>query len=485
MEAGSSASLSHGGPKDSFRGVPDDSLQKVANWKNNAQITAAPVGDLSSLQLEQLIKDGFSSRHLDSTHVPVSTAAMHFDLEGPFSEPEEYYRPFVPKHNTVSGLAGAITSVPTHPTTSTLHFPTNLESIPLPRTLAKSRKKPSPRDSPAKRTAWTNDTAEEHDSITSLPHVPTQERRSSRTSTMSSMVSAISFQGLGAIYIQPSKELNTMQSISNLRAKLQDMTSLGKPWARPDSRNGVHTASSSPSSIANISLRSRVHEAHTRLNQAINVPSQPTNRLSTQEWTGPSEWIEPSSTAQGPKEWIEDFLNRKEEADRAESALRMQEQNKGILSRSKSIHKLKSRLNKTRLFDDKTTQEQSQTSDPELPQLPRPQQQQPRRNMSLRRSISIRVLCSTTSLKPDQHKLHKSPRSHRAETCPNHQCVRIRSLPSLGPGTSPVSDVFSEDSDSVGVGVKGPVTRISESLREGFMCLGRRVSFRRGVGRGV
>ncbi|KAE8865444.1 hypothetical protein PTNB29_02591 [Pyrenophora teres f. teres] len=471
-DAVSSASLDHGNPKDSFRGALDEPLQNMASWTDTADITVTPrVEDVSSLQLTKIIKDDLSSRHLDSTHVPV---AMHFDMEGPFSEPEEYYRPFVPKQNTVSGLAdGAITSVPTHPTTSTLHLATRLESLHQPHTLVTSRRELSSRATPAKRTTWTNAAAEENDTIASLPHVPTQERRSSRTSTMSSMVSAISFQGLGAIYIQPSKELNTMQSISNLRAKLQDMRSLGKPWTRPDSRNEIHTASSSSRSIASIPLCSRVHDAHTRLNQALNAPSRPTNRINTQDWTGPSEWIEPSSAVQGPQEWIEDFLNRKEEADRAESALRMQEQNKGFLSRSKSIHKLKSRLNKTRLYDDdcgNTTQEESRVLEPGLAELPT---RQPRRNMSLRRSISIRALC-TVSLKPNQHKLHKSPRLQRSDMCPHQQCVRIQSLPILDSGT-PVTDVLTEGSDSA----KGAVTRISESIREGFMCLGRTVSFRK------
>ncbi|KAE8827836.1 hypothetical protein HRS9122_09817 [Pyrenophora teres f. teres] len=397
-DAVSSASLDHGNPKDSFRGALDEPLQNMASWTDTADITVTPrVEDVSSLQLTKIIKDDLSSRHLESTHVPV---AMHFDMEGPFSEPEEYYRPF-------------LTSRPNARATLITH----VDNV-----------------------------------INGICYFVSRTR---------------------AIYIQPSKELNTMQSISNLRAKLQDMRSLSKPWTRPDSRNEIHTASSSSRSIASIPLCSRVHDAHTRLNQALNAPSRPTNRINTQDWTGPSEWIEPSSAVQGPQEWIEDFLNRKEEADRAESALRMQEQNKGFLSRSKSIHKLKSRLNKTRLYDDdcgNTTQEESRVLEPGLAELPT---RQPRRNMSLRRSISIRALC-TVSLKPNQHKLHKSPRLQRSDMCPHQQCVRIQSLPILDSGT-PVTDVLTEGSDSA----KGAVTRISESIREGFMCLGRTVSFRK------
>jgi len=369
---------------------------------------------------------------------------------------------FASEQNTVSGLAGgAITSVSTHSTISTLHSPKKTESIHQPPLFTKPRQKPSPRASPMQRIPRTNDTAEEHDTIASLPQIQTQERHS-RTSTMSSMVSAISFQGLGAIYIQPSKELSTMQSISNLKAKLQDMKTLGKTWTRPESHNGIPTASGSPRSIASNPRHHRIHEAHTRLNQALYSPSPPANRINTQNWIGTSEWNEPSCTVEGPKEWIEDFLNRKEEADRAESNMEMQEKNKGFLGHSKSLHRLKSKLSKTRVVEESSTE--TREEDGQLSGLATPPQ--PRRSISLRRSISIRTLCPA-SFRPSHDRFQKSPQSH-------HQCLRIRCLPAPSPGTL-VTDVLAEGSNNA----KGLASKISESLKESFMCLGRKVSFRK------
>jgi len=141
--------------------------------------------------------------------------------------------------------------------------------------------------------------------------------------------------------------------------------------------------------------------------------------------------------------------------------MEMQEKNKDYLSHGKSLHRLKSKLNKTRIgeeYSTRTTKEEIQ-----VPKLATPQ---PRRSISLRRSISIRTLCPE-SFKPSHNEFQKSPQSH-------HQCLRIRCLPAPGPGTL-VTDVLAEGSNNA----TGLASKISGSLRESFVCLRRKASFRK------
>lgn len=402
----------------------------------------------------------------------MAKVATYLNLEIPFRGAEEYYRLFAPEQNTVSGLAGcAVTSVPTYPTTSTLHPSTERGSIHRPHIITKSQQKFLLRAPPAQRTTRNNDTVEEHDTFISLLHVSAEERRSG-TSTTSPMVSAISYQELGTIYTYPSKELS-MQPINNLNAKPQRIATLGKPWIRPEPRSGESTAGATSRSIANMPLHSRVHDAHIRLNQALYSPSPSGDRINAENWTSLSEWLEPGSAFQGPKEWIEELLNRREEADRAELNMHMQQKKQGFLSCNKSIHRLRTKLNKTKLIKDNSSN--TTQIDSQVPSLVT---SEPRRSDSLRRSIDIRALCSTSS-EPGQNTPHKLPRSqYRPESYRHHRyprrCWGTRSLPALGSGML-VTDTLEESSDSA----KDLATKVRRSLKEGFMCLRRRASFRR------
>ena len=403
----------------------------------------------------------------------MTKVAMCLNLEKSFSGPEEYYRLFAPEQNTVSGLAGCVvTSLPTYPTTSTLHPSIETGNIHQPHITAKSRQESLVRASHAQHTTRTNDTAEEHDTIISLLHVSAEERRS-QASTMSSMVSAMSYQELGAIYTYPSKEISTIKSINNLNAKLQRIITLGKPWTRPDPHIVQHAAGDTSRHISNMPLHPRVHDAHIRLNQSLYSPPPSADRIDTQNWTSPSEWLEPGCAVQGPKEWIEEFLNRKEEADRTDLNAHTQQKEGDFFSCNKSIHRLKMKPNKTNLVKENSSNTTQYNS-----QVPSLAASEPRRSSSLCRSIYIRTLCPTSS-EPGQNRLYTSPRSpygpdkyqHHLYPC---QCRGTRSLPALGSGTL-VTDTLEESSD----GAQGLAAKVSRSLKEGFMCLRRRISFRR------
>ncbi|RAR00856.1 hypothetical protein DDE82_006950 [Stemphylium lycopersici] len=184
----------------------------------------------------------------------------------------------------------------------------------------------------------------EDSTISGLLSVPKQDRYS-RTSTMSSAISAKSHEGPGAIYIRPSAQLESMQCISELDKKLRSAAKCRNGWQTMGRKNdGVHTPTGTPESISNIPLNAQVYRAHSRLNHTIqNIPDV-TDRVSMQDWAKSSEWIEPCSTAPGPTEWIEDFLTRREQADRAEeNKKRKQKRENGIL-RGNSLNNFVRRL---------------------------------------------------------------------------------------------------------------------------------------------
>lgn len=128
------------------------------------------------------------------------------------------------------------------------------------------------------------------DAITSIsnmpPHLP-----SSRTSTMCSAVSAKSHQGPGPIHVSPSAQLQSMQSISELDARLNGATSLRKPWRTSrhnrTSSQVTYTPTGTPESISNVPLSVGLFEAHSRLND--NILSQYVGGVNRGAWTKSSE----------------------------------------------------------------------------------------------------------------------------------------------------------------------------------------------------
>jgi hypothetical protein len=198
-----------------------------------------------------------------------------------------------------------------------------------------------------------DDIAEEKEPITGFLSVPTQER-GSRTSTMSSVVSEISHQGPGAIYIRPSAQLQNMQSVSDRDRTLQEAARFYNSAMRKTSSRGIYTPTGTPESISNIPLSASVYQAHAKLNRSIRSIPDVGSCRSMQNWAKSSEWVEPCQTTEGPTDWIEDFLTRKEQADRAEEEkTRNEKKEKGALMRGNSFGKFRRRLSKKRVPEER------------------------------------------------------------------------------------------------------------------------------------
>ncbi|KAG9192545.1 hypothetical protein G6011_11279 [Alternaria panax] len=184
-----------------------------------------------------------------------------------------------------------------------------------------------------------------------LLHLP-----SSRTSTMCSAVSAKSHQEPGPIHINPSAQLQSMQSISELDSRLTEVSNLRKPWGKPRydriSGQGTYTTTGTPESISKVPLSAGLFEAHSRLND--NLLSQYVDEVAKYDWARSSEWVEPCAVDDGPKEWIEDYLTRQEQADRDEESERQRQEKqdkryRGIRSRVNSTDKFRRKLSKKRV----------------------------------------------------------------------------------------------------------------------------------------
>ncbi len=182
----------------------------------------------------------------------------------------------------------------------------------------------------------------------------------SRTSTMSSVISAKSHQEPGPIHIRPSSQLQSMQSISELDARLHAASSLRRPWRMSLPNRKImqedYTPTGTPESISNVPLRAGVFEAHLRLNR--NVLSESTDRVNVQDWARSSEWVAPCAIDEGSKEWIADFLARQEQADRDEDIERQrsgkQDRKYGsIRNRVNSTDRFRRRLSTKRVASDR------------------------------------------------------------------------------------------------------------------------------------
>lgn len=198
-----------------------------------------------------------------------------------------------------------------------------------------------------------DDIAEEKGAITGFLSVPPQGR-CSRTSSMSSVVSEISHQEPGAIYIRPSAQLQNMQSVSDCDRKLQEAARFYSSAMCKSNNLGIHTPTGTPESISNIPFRTSVYQAHAKLNRSLqSIPNLGSCR-SIQNWARSSEWVEPCQTAEGPTEWIEDFLTRKEQADRAEEEqTRNEKKEKVTVMRGNSLDKFKRRLSIRRVPEER------------------------------------------------------------------------------------------------------------------------------------
>ena len=179
---------------------------------------------------------------------------------------------------------------------------------------------------------------------------------SSRTSTICSAVSARSHQEPGPIQISPSAQLQSMQSISKLDARLNEVTSLYRPWSTlrygRTNNQAAYIPTGTPESISNIPLKADLLGSHSRLNNSILTPYA--DGAHKHEWAKSSEWVEPCTINDGPKEWIEDFLTRQEQADRDEENERQlqEKQDKqygSIRYRVNSADKFRRRLSKKRI----------------------------------------------------------------------------------------------------------------------------------------
>ncbi|USP77416.1 uncharacterized protein yc1106_04690 [Curvularia clavata] len=199
--------------------------------------------------------------------------------------------------------------------------------------------------------------AEKKEAITGFLSVPTQDR-GSRTSTMSSVVSAKSHQGPGAIYIRPSAQLQNMQSISDRDRRLQDAAKFYNSALSLVNSRAVCTPTGTPESISNIPLSTSVYQAHAKLNRSLSSASDFASRRGIQNWAKSSEWVEPCQATEGATEWIEDFLTRKEQADRAEEEqTRNEKREKVTVMRGNSINKFRRRLSRRRTTSDKRSAE--------------------------------------------------------------------------------------------------------------------------------
>ncbi|XP_014555601.1 hypothetical protein COCVIDRAFT_101953 [Bipolaris victoriae FI3] len=198
-----------------------------------------------------------------------------------------------------------------------------------------------------------DDIAEEKVAITGFLSVPTQGRRS-RASSMSSVVSEISHQEPGAIYIRPSAQLQNMQSVSDCDRKLQEAARFYSSAICKPNNLGIHTPTGTPESISNIPFRTSVYQAHAKLNRSLQSIPTLGSCKSIQNWARSSEWVEPCQTAEGPTEWIEDFLTRKEQADRAEEEqTRNEKKEKVTVMRGNSLDKFRRRLSIRRVPEER------------------------------------------------------------------------------------------------------------------------------------
>ncbi|KAF7681491.1 hypothetical protein GT037_000467 [Alternaria burnsii] len=193
------------------------------------------------------------------------------------------------------------------------------------------------------------------DTVTTIPNTSLRPP-SSRTSTICSAVSARSHQEPGPIQISPSAQLQSMQSISKLDARLNEVTRLYRPWSTlrygRTNNQAAYVPTGTPESITNIPLKADILESHSRLNNSVLSPY--TDGAHKHEWAKSSEWVEPCTINDGPKEWIEDFLTRQEQADRDEENERqLQEkqdkQHGSIRYRVNSADKFRRRLSKKRI----------------------------------------------------------------------------------------------------------------------------------------
>ncbi|CAN9286350.1 unnamed protein product [Alternaria alternata] len=204
-----------------------------------------------------------------------------------------------------------------------------------------------------------NEVITRDDTVTSIPstslHLP-----SSRTSTICSAVSTRSHQEPGPIQISPSAQLQSMQSISKLDARLNEVTSLYRPWSTLQygrtSNQAAYIPTGTPESITNIPFKADLFESHSRLNDSILSPYA--DGAHKHQWAKSSEWVEPCTINDGPKEWIEDFLTRQEQADRDEEKERqLQEkqdkQYSSIRYRVSSAEKFRRRLSKKRVPEER------------------------------------------------------------------------------------------------------------------------------------
>ena len=190
--------------------------------------------------------------------------------------------------------------------------------------------------------------AGENDGVSSFLEVTTQDR-CSRTSTMSSVLSAESHQAPGAIYIRPSAQLQNMQSMSDRDARLEEAARYYRPgvgWTVGRANtSGVYTPTGTPESISNIPLQNHVYQAHSNLNRSLRPIQDISPSMGIHNWAKSSEWVEPCNTGEGPTEWIEDFLSRKEQADREEEEkMRNERKEKIAVMRGNSIGKFRRRL---------------------------------------------------------------------------------------------------------------------------------------------
>lgn len=349
--------------------------------RNGTRTVTAEAIDLPSPEDTQIIEDRYISRDSKrskkpSDQLPACTERSYSTTDSSSTPSVANQQKFIRihDHSTTSG-------VPTYPAVPKLQFLNVTDAVHQSHALTMSRRKPLPKSSqneltptiepkppfyrpasapPLRTTTLINDTEED----TVHPCSPLS-RPSSRASTMNSLVSAKSHTEPGPIHIHPSSQLQSMQSIGELDARLHEVASLRNSlrmtW--PSRTSSDATPTGTPESISNVPLSGGVYEAHSRLNG--NIRSKSTERVYLHDWARSSEWVQPSATDESSKEWIEDFLARQEQANRDVHGegrrLGKQDSKYGsIRSRVGSIDKFRRKLSMRRVTDEQESFEARQ-----------------------------------------------------------------------------------------------------------------------------
>lgn len=342
--------------------------------ENVTRTATAEARDMPSPENTQIIEDRYLSggserAKMPSNQHPACTESLPSTTRSPSTLSVANQQKPIRTYDdvTTSGL-------PTYPAVTKLQLLNMTDIIHQSHALTMPRRKPLPKSSqneltaviehkppfyrpasalPLRTTTIINGT--EEDNIHSCSPLSTP---SSRASTMNSLVSTKSHTEPGPIHIHQSSQLQSMQPIGELDARLHEVASLRKSWRRtwPNRAGNEATPTGTPESISNVPLSGGVYEAHSRLN--CNILSNPAERVYLHGWARSSEWVQPCATDESSKEWIEDFLARQEQANRNEHGeirrLGNQDSKHGsIRSRVGSTDKFRRKLSMRRVTDER------------------------------------------------------------------------------------------------------------------------------------